>query len=119
MEKGITPVEVMLDNMRHWHKTALDAEAVLLSLSADDLAERAGENPKHQFDYMLAEVKRTVGLRQSAQDAARDAAPYIHPRLAAVEHTGAAGGPIEMMLAARDMTDDELAAVIAGSVKGS
>ena len=30
-----------------------------------------------------------------ARDAAKDAAPYTHPRLAAVEHMGKGGGPIE------------------------
>jgi hypothetical protein len=28
-------------------------------------------------------------------EAAKAAAPYIHPRLAAIEHTGPNGGPIE------------------------
>src|SRR5262245_56762120 len=30
-----------------------------------------------------------------AAEAARDAAPYVHPRLAAIQHTGKDGGPIE------------------------
>lgn len=29
-------------------------------------------------------------------DAAKSAAPYIHPRLAAIEHKGEGGGPIEI-----------------------
>lgn len=95
--EGKTPLEVMLDNMRHFQQVALDAEATLEGLTASEFSESipADASPEDQFKALLATVKKTVGLRQAAQDAARDAAPYIHPRLAAVEHTGKDGGPVQ------------------------
>jgi hypothetical protein len=40
-----------------------------------------------------------------ALDAAKAAAPYIHPRLAAVEHSGADGGPIQIQRVERVIVD--------------
>ena len=37
-----------------------------------------------------------------AADVAKDAAPYIHPRLAAVEHKGPDDGPIQIILNGAD-----------------
>ena len=91
--EGVTPLEVMLANMRHFHKLAESAEAALTELSADKIAELP---PDKQFEYLLAEVKKAAGLRDMAQGCARDASPYLHPKLAAIahEHTGKDGGPI-------------------------
>lgn len=92
--EGKTPLEVMLDNMRHFQQVALDAEAVLEGLSAE---EYSGEKlkPEEQFKKILAEVKKAAGLRQMAHDCARDAAAYMHPKLASIEHAGEGGGPIK------------------------
>lgn len=79
-----TPLEVMLANMRHFHKLAESAEAAITELSADKIA---GMKPDEQFKFLLAEVKKAAGLRELSQNCARDAASYIHPRLAAIEHT--------------------------------
>ena len=43
--------------------------------------------------------------------APKAAAPYLHPRLSSVEHTG----DTEEFRKAADMTDDELAAIAAGA----
>jgi hypothetical protein len=75
---GKTPLEVMLDNMRHFAKLAETAEAALAELSADKIAEIP---PDEQFKYLLAEVKKAAGLREMAQACARDAASYVHPKL--------------------------------------
>jgi len=56
---GITPLEVMLDNMRYHHNLALTAQG-------DDIS-------KH---------------RKEAGESAKDAAPYIHPKLASIEMAG-------------------------------
>ena len=82
-ETGILPLDVMLDNMRHFHKVALEAEAVLERLTAEDFTGVKLE-PADQFKVLLAEVKKAAGLRQMAQACARDAAAYMHPRLTAV-----------------------------------
>lgn len=67
---GKTPLEVMLEGMRHY----------------------------------LA-----IGNLDKACAFAKDAAPYIHPRLAAIQHTGTDGGPIET----QDVSLPELARKIA------
>lgn len=91
---GKTPLEVMVDNMRHFQQVAFDAEAVLATMSSENLP--GGDNPEDQFKALLAEVKKAAGLRQMAQECARDAAPYIHPRLSTVAHTGEDGGPVQV-----------------------
>lgn len=88
--EGMTPLDVMLDNMRHFQQVALDAEATLEGLTASEFSGQVDSNatPDEQFKFLLAQVKKTVGLRQAAQDAARDAAPYIHAKLSAVTLDG-------------------------------
>lgn len=57
------------------------------------------------LEYML-DVMRNPGLDcEIRMEAAKAAAPYVHPKLAQVEHTGKDGGAIEM----RNMSDLELA----------
>jgi hypothetical protein len=41
---------------------------------------------------------REGGDLEKAAGFAKDAAPYMHPRLAAIEHTGEGGGPIDHSL---------------------
>jgi hypothetical protein len=110
LAEGKTPLEVMLDNMRHFQKVALDAEATLAGLTYEEFVGQHGADlrPADQFKALLAEVKKTAGLRQAAQDCARDAAPYLHPRLAAIEHSGELN-----IKRPAEMTDDELANIAA------
>ncbi len=61
-ESGITPLEVMIEAMRFHHRRAQKAND-----------EKKGEHLKE------------------AATMAEKAAPYMHPRLAAVEHTGKGG----------------------------
>lgn len=89
LAEGKAPLEIMLENMRHFQQVAMDAEAVL-----SELAGELPEDPEEQFKVMLAKVKHAAGLRQMAQECARDAAPYLHPKLSAVTHTGPDGGPV-------------------------
>lgn len=91
---GMAPLDVMLGNMRHFQQVAIDAEAVLAQMSAENLPGNP-ESAEDQFKALLAEVKKAAGFRQMAHDCARDAAPYVHPRLTSVAHTGPEGeGPV-------------------------
>lgn len=105
---GMTPLDVMLDNMRHFQQVALDAEATLEGLTAEEMSDQVppDASPEDQFKFLLAQVKKTVGLRQAAQDAARDAAPYIHAKLASVEHKGG----IEVTSISKEQRDAAVAA---------
>lgn len=97
LAEGKAPLEVMLDNMRHFQQVALDAEATLEGLTADEFAGTVSDQtPEQQFKTLLAQVKKTAGFRQLAQECARDAAPFMHPKLSAVEHTGKDGGPVKL-----------------------
>ena len=91
---GKTPLEIMFENMYHFQQVAIDAEATLEGLTAEEFAGQvaSGATPEDQFKFLLATVKKTAGLRQMAQDAARDAAPYVHPRLSAVDAKLTHGG---------------------------
>lgn len=70
--QGITPLEVMLRAM-----TALVDQADALAES--DVAQLNGR------------AADRLGLLVSAAEVAKNAAPYMHPRLAAIEHTGKDG----------------------------
>jgi hypothetical protein len=62
-------------------------------LVADKLAQ-GGILP---LEVMILNMRRLYAAKKfdEAQAVAKDAAPYMHPRLAATEHTGQDGGPIE------------------------
>ncbi len=72
LASGVTPLEVMIADMRFHHAAAF-AE---LDRGPD------------------ADLDKVATSLSAARAAAKDAAPYIHPRLAAIEHTGKDGGPI-------------------------
>ena len=82
---GITPLEVMLENMDFAHSKA----SVLLQTIID-----SGADVPDGFD----QFKELLRFRSIAQECAKDAAPYIHPKLAAIEHTGKDGGAIDHSL---------------------
>ena len=82
-EEGITPLDVMLKNMR-WADGQADE---VLAKIMDGQAEGAEG---------VDALKELMNFRAMAQNAAKDAAPYIHPRLAAIEHTGKDGESLNM-----------------------
>jgi hypothetical protein len=96
LAEGKTPLEVMLDNMRHFQQVALDAEQVINDLT---VAESSGKevSPADQFKVLLAQVKQAAGLRHMAHECARDAAPFMHPRLSATTIAGDSDNPLEVI----------------------
>ena len=80
--EGTTPLEVMLKAM-----SAFATEA-----------DRVGKS----------DTETHLKLLVAAAGVAKDAAPYVHPRLQAIEHTGKDGGPMEF----KDMPDDQLSALV-------
>ena len=82
-----------------------------LNEAAREQALASGISP---LGYML-ELLRNVDLpRADRFEAAKAAAPYVHARLAAVEHSGSIG-----VKRASEVTDDELANIAAGRSEGA
>lgn len=74
---GVTPIEVMLENMRFFHEKAdVLQTAVVQKLSAKKITDKDAME-------LLREFQELGASRLKAQSCAVDAAPYVHPRLSA------------------------------------
>ncbi|WP_280790007.1 hypothetical protein [Polynucleobacter sphagniphilus] len=85
--QGITPLEVMMSTMM-----ALYKEAGNCSRDHHDHGDKASEHDDGH-DAMISENR--IKLLNMAATIARHAAPYVHPRLSAIEHTGKDGAPLQ------------------------
>jgi hypothetical protein len=74
--KGITPLEVMMKVMHQLYEEASN-------IQDEELGDKALAN---EARIKLLNMAATVG---------RHAAPYVHPRLSAIEHTGKDGAPLQ------------------------
>lgn len=97
LAEGKAPLEVMLDNMRHFQQVALDAEAVIEAMDESNIA-ALGQTHEEQFKALLAKVKQAAGLRVMAHECARDAAPFMHARLSTIAHSNPDGGPLQVIV---------------------
>jgi hypothetical protein len=80
--EGVSPLEVMLENMRFARDQAAELLSKMLGTGEAD----------------VDALKTLLSLRQVSQDCAKDAAPYIHPKLASIEHKGDAENPIPIFV---------------------
>lgn len=77
---GVLPLEVMVGNMRFAHGQA--------HMILNKLITRLNENaPLNDEEKVVAvdDYRESLRWREAAQACARDAAPYLHPRLATIE----------------------------------
>jgi hypothetical protein len=74
-----------------------------------EIAARAFDEGVTPLEFMLSVIRDGNAERAMRLDAAKFCAPYIHPRLQAVEISGKEGGPIETV----DMTPLEFARRVA------
>jgi hypothetical protein len=74
--QGITPLEVMMRVMHQLYEHASN-------IREEDLSEKESAS---EARIKLLNMAATVG---------RHAAPYVHPRLSAIEHTGKDGAPLQ------------------------
>lgn len=65
-----------------------------------------GETP---LDYMLRVMRNRKASDARRDEMAKAAAPYVHPKLASMQHSGPNGGPIEIDLTG--LSDEQLAAL--------
>lgn len=82
--KGITPLEVMLDNMRFYYSEADKLCAKILAM-------------KDSTEETVLALKELCSFRKSAQECAVDAANYVHPKLTSVTVGGDPDNPLEMV----------------------
>lgn len=75
-DKGLEPLDVMLDNMNHAHQEALKLQSK--------------KDKKSQAAFR--------GAINRAQSAAADAAPYVHPKLASTTLKGDKNAPLGVTL---------------------
>jgi hypothetical protein len=66
---------------------------------------RLAESGLSPLDYMLSVLRSETETAERRMDAAKAAAPYVHPRLAAIEHGGKDGGPIQFQRIERVVID--------------
>lgn len=70
-EEGIMPIEVLLNDMRYFYT---------LGENKMRLAEQEADGKKQAKHF-----RASLELKTIARDCARDAAPYIHPKLASLQ----------------------------------
>ena len=100
--EGITPLEVMLKNMRHYDQ-AQEAMSAHLTKMLPEVS--AMDNPE-LFTEFVKLVGKVLAFREKAQECAVDAAPYIHPRFASIQFTPPpADGPMDMVGDAKNLKD--------------
>ncbi len=90
--EGVTPLEVMLDNMRFYHSEAIEALNKLLAAGAPVPAEGEGDEPHAEI---VEQLRTILVLRKMAGEEAARAAPYVHPRVG--YDSGAATGDPEFV----------------------
>lgn len=110
LEAGVTPLEVMLENMRFYHQkadvlqTAVLAKVAKVSLKSKEALE------------LLEEFKELGENRMKAQSCAVDAAPYVHPRLSATQVSGEITHKHEEAEKAFKTIEGALEAVVTGDI---
>lgn len=59
---------------------------------------QAAEGGLMPLDYMLSILRDEDMAPDARMDAAKAAAPYVHAKLASVEHKGEDGGPLQIIV---------------------
>lgn len=72
-----------------------------------EIADRAASEGITPLEVMLRAMREHYDAERwdLAAGVAKDAAPYMHPRLAAIEHSGEDGNPIEIAVIKRVVVD--------------
>lgn len=85
--EGITPLEVMLDNMRFYHSEAIRLVARLIAggmpehLAEADEAKPDAPKDDQPHANVIEAIGEVLRLRKLAGEEAARAAPYVHPRM--------------------------------------
>lgn len=84
MASGITPIDVMHDNMMFFFRRGLQLSDQLSDMifMAREQFLRNEEGASAELEKMIRLFEKVTQARSSAQECARDLAPYCHSRLA-------------------------------------
>lgn len=63
-----------------------------------EVADKAAQDGITPLEYMLGRMRDESADRSERMDAAKAAAPYIHPKLSTVEHTGDPDKPVAVTM---------------------
>jgi hypothetical protein len=64
------------------------------TLKRAEIARKALDNGLTPLDYMLSILRDETQDQAARIEVAKAAAPYVHPKLANIEHTGKDGAPL-------------------------
>lgn len=87
IDAGVTPLEVMLENMRFYYDKAKVAEQILMDAIA----------AKKQPDDVINALRELCSFRDESTKCAEKAAPYVHSRLAALTVSADPDNPFVMV----------------------
>lgn len=90
-------------------RTGAGRKAGVLTSKTRAIAEQAIADGITPLEVMLHAMRAKYGEGDlvAAAALAKDAAPYVHPRLAAIEQSGPDGGPVPTEVTYRWATSDE------------
>lgn len=77
-----SPLDVMVDNMLFWYRASKTIEQTIAGLVSQGI-----DDAERQVEF-LSLLKKFLSAREQSQKCAVDAAPYVHPRLAAIQFKG-------------------------------
>jgi hypothetical protein len=84
-DTGNAPLDVMLRNMMFFHDHAENLKDRIMTLLDEAQSARAAGNAEGpDLDKLQQLVKNHLEARMNSQECAKDAAPYVHPRLSAI-----------------------------------
>ena|ERR1035437_3552111 len=108
LHAGITPLEVLLNNMRFYYDKISKAEQMLEAAIA-----------QHEPTEKIIQVLKTLcDFRSEAGRFAVEAAPYCHSRMATLTVSGDPNNPLEMVHSiADDMTPQQAQETYAGTLR--
>lgn len=119
LTKGITPLEVMLKNMRYyWLRVGTSAEQFKAAATKAGVIDADGnfDEAKVAADPTLCEIlDRHCMMRSKAQLMAVEAAPYTIPKLSAIAFKGEVNHAVKAIV--DDMTPEQAAAAYQETLK--
>lgn len=121
--EGITPLDVMLDNMRFFHEAAgialkrlLEGSATPADIISEHEPQQGAPDPEKPAPNAVEAVALILKLRDRAGEAAKDAAPYLHSRIAAIEPKDAGKDVVPLAERLKAYTTDEVIEASKGKV---